>query len=188
MSFLHRSNLYRLALDLTTGGALLLATLVRWGWYSNHAPTKQEPVSQVSQLQGHGVHRGPQLIAATFVLGAIASTPLAAQRWSQLPPGNYTLEMRDSTVENPYRGIVFRFVSGGDLLWERGGLAIQMMEWSLRGDTLTLRQSDGCVLNPIGIYQVESRPGGGYSLLVLDDGCDPRALAFGSTYLRPVPE
>jgi hypothetical protein len=121
------------------------------------------------------------------VLGAIASTPLAAQQWGGLPPGNYILEMRDSTLENPYQGIVFRFVSGGDLIWERDQQAIQMMQWSPRGDTLTLRQSDGCVLDPVGVYQVESRPEGGYSLLVLNDGCDPRALAVSSTYLRPAP-
>ena len=188
MTFLHSSNRYRLALSLATCSTLVLATAFRWDWYSNHPPANRVPASQVDRLRGDRVHQRPQLIAATFVLGAIASTPLAAQKWSHMPPGNYTLEMRDSTVESPYQGMVFRFVSGGDLVWERGGLAIQMMEWSLRGDTLTLRQSDGCVLNPIGVYQMESRPGGGFSLLVLNDGCDPRALAMSSTYLRPAPE
>lgn len=188
MSFLHRGNLWRLAMDFATCGTLVLAILIRRAWYAGHQSGHRPQTEVQPPRRQKGVPPRQQLIAATFVLGAVASNPVAAQGSSRLPPGSYTLEMRDSTAENPYRGILFRFVGGGDLIWERDDQAIQMMEWSLKGDTLTLRQSDGCILDPVGVYQVESRPEGGYSLLVLSDGCDPRALAVSSTYLRPALE
>jgi hypothetical protein len=110
--------------------------------------------------------------------------PAAAQAQGPLTPGRYRPLPRDSSTINRFRGVEFELLPGGTLLWRRGEVVEQRMQWRASDHLFEVDDALGCGVAPTGQYRVV-RWVNGFAFEPVRDGCTMRVAALNGIYLLP---